>query len=562
MTVDLEAFDEISKRADGVITAHTQRDARLKKLDDVYLLRWEAPPKNPDIKLTMSPDGRNAIRGITNLLTATKPQFTVPEDENNEAANEYNETMEKFLNAAFAASNTVQMVDVEREVAHSLALYDEAYVVLTCTKDLVRAIEQRKAAGGKESWLDAHIREVAEQTPYLWECVSPRDAYPLIGRTGLMAYVQKKIMTVAECRERFGSLVSEYTSEKKATDTVEVREYWDTIWHAVWLNGRNADPFICEEHKLGFIPVAVAFGSGTRLYNELQYQRQPMLSTIIDSEVWQRKNAVLTAAFHRLNTLGLNATFVHEQGTAETEISLDFSVHGGVINVPPGGRFRLLSENLMDGNLMQALNLTDNIIEQSTVFRQALGAPVAGNDTYSTLSLLSQSGRLPLTPIQEAARKVLARSAQLVMKWIRHDEEAAAVYDQRTKLEIDPVQIPERIVFDVVLDVNLPQDMLRNANIATMLKQAELVDDKWIHENILRIGQTVNMKKRILRQKVGDTLAANMAQKYIESVTQPPKPPGPPAQPDQPATSGGLPNVQAGQLPMNEQPGGMPGEMG
>jgi hypothetical protein len=162
---------------------------------------------------------------------------------------------------------------------------------------------------------------------------------------------------------------------------------------------------------------------------------------------------------------------------------------------------------------------------------------------------------LPLVPIQEAAKKILARSAQLVMKWIRNDEEPLELYNKRTKVNIDPLQIPDRVVFDVILDVDLPQDMLRNANIASMLKQARLVDDRWIHENILRIGQTVNMKKRIIAQDVADALAGHTVQTYIQQATQPPQPPPDQQQP-------GQPGPEAGQMPMNEQPQGMPGEMG
>ena len=191
-------------------------------------------------------------------------------------------------------------------------------------------------------------------------------------------------------------------------------------------------------------------------------------------------------------------------------------------------------------------------------------APVAGSDTYSTLSLLSQSGRLPLTPIQEAAKKVLARSAGLVIRWIKNDAEKVTTYKKRTQIEIDPAVLPAQVVFDCILDVDLPQDMLRNANIAGMLKDAELVDDRWIHENILRVGQTVDMKRRIIAQKVADALAAHTIGQYVKMATEPAPPPPGSEQPQggQPGAQGGLPPVQMGELPMNEQPQGMPGEMG
>jgi hypothetical protein len=558
---------EIINRADSIVSDHAERDNRLKRLDDVYLLRWPDRPEDPDIKLTMDPGPRNGVRGVTNLLTATSPQFTVPVDENSSEANEYNEQMERAMQALLANSNAVQMVDLEREVTHSLALYDEVYVSITCMADMVAALDN-KPDDAAPGWMDAQVREAAEEAPYLFECIPPRCAYPLIGRTGLLAFVQKRKLTIAEVRERFGSAASPYVESKKVTDTIEVREYWDSVYHAVWLHV-GSKPIISQRHKLGFIPIAMSFGSGTRLYDEQHYQRQPFLGTVLDSEIWQRKNTVLTATFNRLEALGLNVTFIHEKGSPDAEVEIDYSNSFGVMEVPVGSKVRLAADQLLDPNIMNALGIADRIIEESTVYKQSLGSPLAGTDTFSTVSLLSQSGRLPLTPIQEGAKKALSRMAQLTMRWIKNDGQGLTTYDGRKAIDIDPLLIPDRVVFDVILDVDLPQDMLRNANIAHMLKESGLVDSQWIHENILNVGQTVDMKKRVLAEMVADALSQQTVQQYMQMMEQAKQqaqqpPQGeemPPQQPGRPGPVGGMPPEQMGELPMNEQPGGMPGEM-
>ena len=564
---DTELFGEIQARAQQIVSSFGARDAMLTRLDEMYLLEWaDAPKEQEGIKLTKAPDGRNTVRGVVNLMTATSPEFTVPQAVNTQPADSAGEQIEKWAAALWAASNSLQQVAVERDVAHSLALYDEAYIAITCTRDLSKAASKRAETAGA-SWMDEHIHQAADEAPYIYSIVSPHNAYPMQGRTGLLAYVQKEYITVAEVRERFGSLATDAIGTRKMTDILEVREYWDGINHAVWLHGHAGQKVILGRHELGFIPISMRVANGTRLYREPERQRQPLLYTMLESGLWARKNSLLTAMFHRLAALGLNAQFVHRMGSPDAEINLDFSKMGGIIDVEPGGDLRLLAESIVDPNILVGLNTLNGMLEDSSVYRQAFGAPVAGTDTFATLSLLSQAGRLPLVPIQEGAKDLLSRTMQLTMRWIKNDGEKQSVYQGGETYDIDPAQIPERLVIDTILDVDLPQDMLRNANIASMLKRDALVDDRWIHENILKIGQTKNMRKRIVAQQVADMLIARTIKQYMQSLEpqQPPAPPqggpqqGPPPGPGGPGfnpAAGGMAPAEAGMMGQEQAPPG------
>ena len=569
---DTEVFTQIKRQAESIVQSYGDRNIIIKRMDEMYQMIMERPKSaDSDLKLTISPDARNTVQGIVRLMTATAPTFSIPSAENADDADAYSEQMELAAGAMWAGSNQAQSVTVEKDICQSLALYDEAYVGITCVSEISEALKERDQAGDM-SWLNDSVHELAAEVPYLYSIIPPKEAYPLMGRLGMLCFVRRQDITVTELLELYGGMATKAIGSRGKASTVTVTEYWDNIYHAVWLQGNDVilPP---TKHGLGFIPIAFKIANGTRLYREPHLQRQPLLLGLERSGLWRDKNVVLTATMNKVRAFGLNAQFIFQQSSADQEPPrLDFSENGGIMITPPGSRLDQMQTGMIDNTTIGTLSMIDGMIGDSTIYKQALGAPVSGQLAYSTISLLSQAGRLPLVPIQEAAEDILSSAMRMTMKWIKFKGETATAYKQAESVEIDPAQIPERVVFHCSMDVDLPQDMLRNANIATMLKQAMLVDDKWIHENILKVGQTTDMKKRIVAQQVSDLLIKDTVEKFLkqwQQATAPKQPQQSPpmqGQPGQPPVSGpgfdpsqgGMSSVEANGMQSGDQAQSMP----
>ena len=84
-------------------------------------------------------------------------------------------------------------------------------------------------------------------------------------------------------------------------------------------------------------------------------------------------------------------------------------------------------------------------------------------------------------------------------------------------MDIDPKVLPDNLVIDVQLDAELPQDKLQQANIASMLKQQMLASDEWIRENILNVGQSKEMTKKIMEERFVDTMTKEYFDKALHN---------------------------------------------
>jgi len=70
--------------------------------------------------------------------------------------------------------------------------------------------------------------------------------------------------------------------------------------------------------------------------------------------------------------------------------------------------------------------------------------------------------------------------------------------------KIAVADIPDDLIIDVKLEADLPQDKLQMANVAAIMKQNGFVSDEWIRENILNIGQSDEMTKKVVEEKFNE----------------------------------------------------------
>jgi hypothetical protein len=123
--------------------------------------------------------------------------------------------------------------------------------------------------------------------------------------------------------------------------------------------------------------------------------------------------------------------------------------------------------------------------ERTTISTQTLGENIASGTPYSGYAMASQNGRIPIIPIQEATEKVIHDACTYVLTCIR---EGIIITDQ-----LKASEVLEDVDLTVKLEVDLPQDALRNAQVLNNLTQGGTpLSIEWRH-NFLQIKDSKKM---------------------------------------------------------------------
>jgi len=309
----------------------------------------------------------------------------------------------------------------------------------------------------------------------------------------------------------------------------------------------EGEPILAKPHGLTFIPIAYYSPEGSTVYKKPERQILPMLYPVIQSGVWQRQSLFLTVTATNAAAM-MNAQFVHNQGSADAKVTIDHSVIGEIVEVPPGSNLQPLAKEIINPGLVQQYQMYQELMDESTIFDQTLGQPIQGNTTFSLNALMNQAGRLPLSPIQTGMSQLFSEAMGIAFRWLKIDGKSAISAKPGEIVEIDPGKIPAALTFDVTVDVDMPTDKLQQANTAIAISGAGLASKEWNRTNILNIGQSDTEQSKIWREQMADQAAVTMFQPFLQQMMQKMG-----LMPQQPG--------QGGQVPPGQEQGPTPDQM-
>lgn len=533
--IDDAIFSEAMSRAEELEKLYSSRNEAFKRYQKMYLMDWEDKPTVDGLMETISPDPRNAVRGARSLLIATDPVFSIPDDRgiNIENTDDIELAAKRiWIQAGRAAGQQIHYAAVE-----SALLFGNVHIAISSTADMLERAKNSKLKGRK-----AQIERLAALTPYLLNVWNPEEGYPAFDITGLCSYYRKVKVKVYELTSRFGDAAIDFVEGRKMTDEVDLGIWYDYENYSVWADNIA---LIAEPHELITIPISATVTSGSPLFSKPDEQIQPFLYTVDKSQMWQRQNLSLTTLYTNIYNIAVNPTFVHTGAPGDTDpqpLAMDFATAGGVINLKYGEKLEpMVTKGIIDPSFQQALQITEQKVTESTIYKQTLGQPLTGNPSFSMVSLLSQSGRQPLIETQRMCSEAIADTMEKTLLLYRNSKGGGV-----KSLGIKPSDVPEFLQMDVKLDVDLPQDKLQMANITGMLTnpQNPITTKEWARENILNIGQSNQMDEDIISENMFQALASQyLAQRMQQMQQQQP-------QPGQP---------QPGQMPPEMQQGVAPG---
>lgn len=555
MQISQDEIDDIKRRARALETTYSKRTTMFQRYREIFFMDNTEKPKDQNVdrgdwKVTASPSGRNEVTGMKRLLDTAEMNVKVLEGTK---VSRNSDQIEAALKRILDVSGEGKDARVESDAMLSSVLYGP--VVLAA-----ESIADSMAVKGIPEYKKRHLQSVAKRSPFIIRTINPEESYAERDEGMMTLHLWKYKLLGSKLKNRWG-----------VTDAKNNTEYtiWDVFtpeYHVVWADGIGKE-LLAAKHNLNCVPVSSSVSGGTELFHKPEERTNSFLFAKAKAELDKRENMVLTAFFTQINRRGmLGAMYWIDPENAPDEITINYE--NGVMYAK--GKVTAMNEKIIDPIIMQAKSLLDELSSESTIYKQTLGGNIGGNAPFSSLALLASSGKLPMVDNQRALQAAFRDIFLHILYRIKNE-----VIENDL---IQPLDIPDDINLEVTFEPKLPQDSLRNAQVASSL--GDKVSKEWIHSNLLQIGDTPAMQKQIDKEKIRDALVMEIVQNkevmqsLIQAVLGTPKPQpqgAPQGQPEQPQPDpaqgqqglppGMTPEMMAQMMAQQGQGGGMPPEM-
>ena len=480
-------FQDIQSHAAQLKSQFGTRNTKFKEYENMYALVDDDVPSQDWIKKTLDPLPRNRILGAQRLLTATTPKWIVPRELNTPDSVKSATPIEKIAQAITWASSRVAKRPIWYEpVLHAL-LYSEVVIKAVSVKDLV---DSATTDGQKK-----RAERIYKTTPILFQALNPANCFPEFDIMGMSAFHSSSLITWGDFKAMHGG---EY-------EKVTYNEFWDETYHYIWLSEFAETPVIAVEHGLSDIPIVDQLIEGSETFEGTTIQtRQPFLYGLNESGMWKRMNLAHTMMNSLVYALGANPLFIFKSPVPDADIKIDYSVPGGVVKLMNTESLEQLSKQVIDPAIMQLLEKAESIGEDSTIYGQTLGEPLGANAPFSMVSLLSQSGRLPLIPYQRMVSFALADIMKISLDMLRGTSGKIQATGEKGIVEFYAKDIPEYFELNCNLDIAMPTDERQNVVMATQATfgNEPLVSRAYAMEKWLQIDQPDEMIEEIWEEKL------------------------------------------------------------
>ena len=516
MAIDYAVFEQAKDYALHITDNNSERVASASKYRQMYEL--DSPIQSniegvgAHVKFVADPSPRVRTQGAKRLLTATEMSFSIPH-EDNAAEADMIDNLEEAAKTIWWRSGLANGAPLEEDMVLSALLFDEVHVQVNKTADMLKHFEEGVEAQKKINKdyepapaIKERIERLSKSTPYLCEVVNVEAGYPEWDALGLRRYFSKRTVTRGYLLDMYGLACDDPHEE------VVLCDLWDLEWRHIWIEEQEDEPIVQEKHGLPFIPIVCYLVEGSRnIWRDPDKQRQPFLYTMQKAGLWDLNTIWLSSMATNVKTFGLIANFIYQgDGSPRYESTGVMAVH----SVGPDESLAPMEMPINGKAVQDMYGLTDELTTQATIYPQSLGAPGGSGDPYSKTALLHQAGRLPLVTIQRQVANCAAEAMWLALRWMRHEPEQYAARGKTQAVEIDAGQIPEFLVVEAALEIDLPQDQLQMMNVAGQSRQ--LMGDAWTIENVVNEAQP----KQVIMQRTAEEVFQFNKQMYFQRMQQ------------------------------------------
>ena len=517
-------FTKAKDHADEMWSAFSGLHDMQAKMDEMINMEWDSQLERKDVKQTISPEPHNQFMGAKRLMSNTQPNINISAELNGPIPADDVDKMERFCRAVLYQSGRINGHPVNEEVVDSQLRYGISFTSINDTKDVV---EWQKGSIIAPSKARKYRNERLQlTTPFLIKPLNPRKCACELGAMGLESFYYQSETTVAELISMYG--IREDWENLKPNEKIKYHEYFDLDVHFSWVeNGK--EPLIGATtdgaHDLQLLPIEVQLGEGSNMSDTWENKVHPFLYAIHKGELWERLNLELTVLYTSLFNVAANPSFKLTGVDPDEVVPVDWTTIGGVIRLQDGQDFKPMERDVFNKDMMQGYSIAEQMVSESGIYKQTLGQPMAAGTAFSSLSLLSQAGRLPLSAPQRAGSWTFGSIFENILGRVRDGKSKRTVKGQSELLQIDPKIIPVNVSVTAIIDVDMPQDKLQNATVASMVVDRQLASKAWARENLLGINSTAEMEKNVFKENIIGLLmqeyaTGNMEKMITQRVTQ------------------------------------------
>ena len=497
MAKNEKLFEEIKIHASDLKSQYSKRNKEFEAYEDMYLMNGtEGTRGNETVKLTVSPTAHNKVVGAKRLLQSQKVRFDV---HSNIATKNEIDQLEQLISLWWNNMYSVSGKPLMNEIIHSAALYSDVHIGLTFLEDY-------KKYNGK----DIRVDRLARRTPVLFEVWNPRFGYAERDALGLSAYYQELQVPFSYVKHVYGSFIDD--DDRKENTTVTLKRFWDLENYAIWYEDEIID---CGPHGLPCIPVSVSSTEGSEIFEKQEDKYEPLLFALKRSSLWERENLVLTTLYTTAAAIAFTPTFKWKTDSNEPlRVDIDDGIQYYRLNKGDDVE-AITNKGVFTREIGDVIQLTTNLIDNSTVYDTAFGTG-GGSSSFSESTLLAQSARLPLVPLQRTVGAAIGDIVQIALDIMR----AKSINFKFGEIDIKAKDLPEDMVVDAKLDVILPQERTQLAATAATINANGLASKEWVRSEIMGIPNNEKMEQQIAQENVSKALTDYYTQKMVAELQQ------------------------------------------
>ena len=488
-------FTELKQHANDIKSDYSKRNDEFEKYEDMYLLEGtESQKGNETVKVTTSPTAHNKVTGAVRLLQSQDIRFDI---HSKTATKIESERIEQLISQWWKLMASINGKPLINEIILAAALYSDVHIGMTLLDDYK-----------KYNPKDTRIKRLERRTPVLFEVWNPRFGYPERDALGLSAYYQELDVPFSYIKNTYGNLVTD--DSKKDTTKVTLKRFWDLENFAIWYDEELLD---CGPHKLPCIPVSVTATQGSDLFEDMEDRYQPLLFSLKRSSLWERENLSLTSLYTLAASIVFTPSFKWKTDSNE-DLRVEISDGVQYYRMNKGDDVEpITNKGVFTRELGDIIQLTTNLIDNSTVYDTAFGTG-GGSSSFSESTLLAQSARLPLVPIQHNVGTAIGDIIQISLDIMRSKGTTLYFGDSEIKCK----DLPEDMIVEAKLDVILPQERTQLAATAATINANGLASKEWVRSEVMGIPHNEQMEQQIAQETVSKALVEYYTQKMVQDL--------------------------------------------
>lgn len=495
MAQDKKLFEEIKQHANDIKSSYSKRNKEFEEYENMYLMEaTESNKGNETVKVTVSPTAHNKVTGAKRLLQSQKVRFDC---HSNIATKAELDRLEALIDKWWRQMFSVNGKPIMNEIVHSAALYSDVHIGMTFLEDYKKYNPD-----------DKRIARLERRTPILFEVWNPRFGYAERDALGLSAYYQELKVPFHYIKNTYGSLVKD--TNRKDSSNVTLHRFWDLENYCFWYEDELLD---CGPHELPCIPISVTSTEGSELFEDQEDKYEPLLFSLKRSSLWQRENLALTVLYTNAAAIAFTPSFKWKTDSNEPLVTqIDDGVQYYRLNKGDDVE-ALTNKGVFTREISDIMSLTSDLIDSSTVYDTAFGTS-GGSSSFSESTLLAQSARLPLVPIQRNVGMAIGDIVQTALDIMRE----RGIDFKYGDVDIKAKDLPEDLTVDAALDVILPQERTQLAATAATIQANGLASKEWVRSEVMGISNNDQMEKQIAQEKVADALSEYYMQKMVQEL--------------------------------------------